>query len=110
LRVAATNDVLSIYHPSQDEHRYDAERLNAAVHLLRRGRFDLELPSERVKLHAIATVNAARLGQYRLSVRHAAVAVFTEPRNLRHVVRLALSLSGPLARRRWLKDERRGLG
>jgi glycosyltransferase involved in cell wall biosynthesis len=109
LRVAATNDVLSIYHASPDEHRYDAERLDAAIHLLRRGRFDLELPSERAKLHAIAAVNAARLGQYRRSVRHAAVAAFTEPRNARHVVRLALSLSGPLARRRWLKDERRGL-
>lgn len=104
LRVAATNEVLSIYYPAaSDERRYDAHRLDAAIHLLRRGRFDLQFPRERASLHGIAAVNAARLRRYRLSVRHAALAVFTEPLNPRHLVRLALSLSGPLARRRWLR-------
>ncbi len=54
LEVANTNSVLSIYHrTTSDDRRYDARRLNAAIHLLERGRFDLELPSERAKLHTI---------------------------------------------------------
>ncbi len=104
LTIAATDQVLSIYHQGFDERRYDTKRLNAAIHLLHRGRYDLKLPSERAKLHGIVAVNAARVGQYRLSIRHAALAVRSEPRNLRHVARLALSLTGPLARRRWLKS------
>jgi glycosyltransferase involved in cell wall biosynthesis len=102
--VANTNSVLSIYHrTTSDDRRYDARRLDAAMHLLERGRFDLELPSERAKLHAIAAVTAARLGRYRLSVRHAALAALTEPRRLRHYARLALSLCGPPGRSRWLR-------
>jgi glycosyltransferase involved in cell wall biosynthesis len=103
LVVAATNDVLLIFHEAPDERRYDAKRLDAAIHLLRRGRFDLQLPSERARLHAMAAVNAARVGRYCLSVRHAVLAAHTEPRNLRHLGRVALSLTGPLARRRWLR-------
>jgi glycosyltransferase involved in cell wall biosynthesis len=103
LAIAVTDDVLSIYYPDSDERRYDAKRLEAAVHLLRRGRFDLEVQRERAKLHAIATVNAARVGRYRLSVKHGVLAALAEPRNPRHLVRLAFSLSGPLARRRWLR-------
>ncbi|MCA1842554.1 MAG: glycosyltransferase family 2 protein [Actinobacteria bacterium] len=104
LTIEATEDVLSIYHQAADERRYDAKRLDAAIHLLRRGRFDLRLPSERAKLHAIAAVNAGRVGRYGLSVRHAGRAVLTEPRNGRHLGRLALSVTGPLARRHWLKS------
>jgi glycosyltransferase involved in cell wall biosynthesis len=103
LRVAATGAVLSVYHAGADERRYDAKRLDAAIHLLKRGRFDLHSPSERAKLHAIAAVNAARVGRYRLSVKHAVLAARTEPRNPRHLVRLALSFGGPLARRLWLR-------
>jgi hypothetical protein len=103
LRVIATNDVFSTYYAASDERRYDTKRLDAAIHLLRRGRFDLQLPSERAKLHGIAAVNAARRRRYSLSVRHAALAVVTEPRNPRHLVRLFVSLSGPLARRLWLR-------
>jgi glycosyltransferase involved in cell wall biosynthesis len=103
LQVISTNDVFSTYYASCDNRRYDGRRLDAAIHLLRRGRFDLELPSERAKLHGIAAVNAGRVGRYPLSVKHAALAVVTEPRNPRHVVRLVVSLGGPLARRRWLR-------
>lgn len=102
LTVAATRNVLSVYHQSPDERRYDARRLDAALYLLRRGRFDLELPGERAKHYAIGAVNASRVGRYLLSIKLAALAAYTEPRNLRHLVRLALSLTGPLARRYWL--------
>ena len=102
LGVAGTDDVLCVYHQAPEERRYDSKRLDAAIHLLRRGRFDLQLPSERARLHAIAAVNAARVGRYLLSVKHAALAALTEPRNGRHLGRLALSLGGPLARRHWL--------
>lgn len=103
LRTAVTNDVLCIYYAAFDERRYDAKRLDAALHLLRRGRFDLQVPSERARLHAIAAVNAARVRRYQLSVRHGLLAALAEPRNPRHLVRLGLSLTGPLARRRWLR-------
>ena len=101
LQVTVIDDVLSVYHCRPEAGRYDAKRLEAAIHLLGRGRVDLKLPSERARLHAIAAVNAARVGRYRLSVRHAALAVLTEPRNHRHFGRLALALTGPVARRRW---------
>jgi glycosyltransferase involved in cell wall biosynthesis len=103
LVVAATDLVLSTFYEAPDERRYDAKRLEGAIHLLRRGRFDLELPSERARLHAMAAVNAARVGRYGLSVRHALLAARTEPRNVRHLARAAFSLTGPLARRRWLR-------
>jgi hypothetical protein len=104
LVVAATDEVLSVFHEAADERRYDAKRLDAAVHLLRRGRFDLESASDRARLHAIAAVNAGRLGRYRLSAKHAVLAARTEPGNARHFARLALALTGPLARRRWLRQ------
>ena len=103
LVVAATSDPFSVHYVAPDERRYDAKRLEAAIHLLRRGRFDLEIPSERAKLHAIAAVNAGRVGRYGLAVRHAALAALAEPRNPRHLARLAFSLSGPIARRHWLR-------
>lgn len=103
LGVAVIDDVLATYHEPSDDRRYDAQRLDAALHLLRRGRLDLALPGERARLHAIAAVNAARLGRYRLSVGQAARAAITEPANPRHVLRLAVSLTGPIARRRWLR-------
>lgn len=104
LEVAATSDVFSIIHEASGKRsRYDGKRLEAAMHLLRRGRLDLQRPSDRAKLHAIAAVNAARVGQYRLSVKHAVLAARTEPRDPRHFARLALSLTGPFARRRWLR-------
>ena len=103
LKIAATDDILSIHYRAPDERHYDAKRLDAAIYLLRRGRFDLQVPSERARLHAIGAVNAARVGRYGLAVRHAALALRTEPRNPRHLARLALSLTGPVARRRWLK-------
>jgi glycosyltransferase involved in cell wall biosynthesis len=103
LGVAGTNDVLCVYNQAPEERRYDAKRLDAAIHLLRRGRLDLHIPSERARLHAIAAVNAARVGRYPLSMKHAALASLTEPGNRRHLARLALSLTGPLARRRWLR-------
>jgi len=104
VRVVTTNLKLSIYHQGPEDRRYDTGRLDAALHLLARGRFDLELPSERARLHGMVTVNAARLGRYRLAVSHAARAVVIEPRQPRHLARFALSLSGPLARRRWLRS------
>jgi glycosyltransferase involved in cell wall biosynthesis len=104
LRVLATDVVFSIYHHgAPDERRYDAKRLDAALHLLRRGRFDLHPRSARAKLHAIVAVNAARVGRYGVSVKHATLAAIIEPRNPHHLVRLALSLTGPLGRRRWLR-------
>ena len=104
LGVAATDDVLSVYYTAFDERRYDGERLDAAVHLLRRGRFDLEVPGVRARLHGIAAVNASRLKRYGLAVRHSLLAALVQPRNPRHLVRLALSLSGPAARRLWLRS------
>jgi glycosyltransferase involved in cell wall biosynthesis len=104
LRVAVTNEVFSRYYAASDERRYDAKRLDAALHLLRRGRFDLHSPGERARLHAIASVNAARVRRYGLSARQSALALFAEPRNTRHLARLALALSGPLARRIWLRS------
>ena len=104
LGVASTTDVFAIIHEAGGERRYDAKRLDAAVHLLRRGRLDLEGVSDRARLHGIAAVNAARVGHYRLSVRHAALAARTEPHNPTHLARLALALTGPLARRRWLRS------
>jgi len=102
LEVAATDDVLCIYNRRDGTGvRYAAQCLDAAIHLLRRGRFDLDHPTERARLHAIAAVNAGRLGRYPLSVKHAALAARTEPRHARNFGRLALSLTGPLARRRW---------
>ena len=104
LPIIDTNEVLSTYYAAPDERRYDAKRLEAAEHLLRRGRCDLEVPGERARLHAIAAVNAARVRRYRLSVRHSALAAFAEPRNPRHLLRVALSVTGPLARHRWLSS------
>ena len=103
LVLVATDEVLSVFHEAADERRYDAKRLEAAVHLLRRGRFDLQSASDRARLHAIAAVNAGRLGRYRLSAKHALLAARSEPGNPRHLARLALALTGPLARRRWLR-------
>lgn len=105
LRVLATNEVFATHYAARDERRYDAKRLEAAVHLLRRGRFDLQLRSERAKLHGIAAVNAARVGRYGISVRHAVLAAVTDPRNPRHLLRLVVSLSGPVAKRWWLGAE-----
>jgi glycosyltransferase involved in cell wall biosynthesis len=104
LAVGVIDAVLFTYHEPSDDRRYDAQRLDAVLHLLRRGRLDLTLPSERARLHAIAAVNAARLGRYRLSVEQAAQAALAEPRSPRHMLRLALSLTGPVARRRWLRS------
>lgn len=103
LRVAVTHDILSVYHAASDERRYDAKRLDAALHLLRRGRLDLQSRSERAKLHGIAAVNAARVGRYPLSVWQGVLAAFAEPGNSRHLARLGLALTGPLARRIWLR-------
>jgi glycosyltransferase involved in cell wall biosynthesis len=101
-RIASTDDILAVYHEPAQRRRYDLERFESAVHLLRRGRFDLGIRSERAKLHGIAAVNASRLGRYRSSVKHAAAAFCTEPGNLRHLARLAMACTGPIARRRWL--------
>ena len=101
LSVRVTADVLCVYNQEPQERRYDEKRLGAALHLLERGRVDLRLPSERARLHSIAAVNAARIGRYGVSVKHAALAVMTEPRNSRHVGRLVVALTGPLARWRW---------
>lgn len=103
LIIAATSEVFCIHYEGADERRYDGRRLEAAIHLLHRGRFDLELSSKRAALHGIAAVNAGRLGRYRLSVKHAALAALTEPRNPRHFLRLAFSLTGPVAKHRWLR-------
>jgi hypothetical protein len=46
LQIAATSDVLAIYHAAVDERRYDAQRLDAAIHLLRRDRFDRRVRGE----------------------------------------------------------------
>ena len=107
LALVATEDVLCVHHKDvSDERRYDAKRVDAAIHLLRRGRFDLAASDQRARLHAIAAVNAARIGRYTMSVKHAGLAVFTEPRKPHHLLRLAFSLTGPLARRRWLRNDR----
>lgn len=103
LRVAVTDDVLAVYYAPSDQRRYDAKRLEAAIHLLRRGRLDLQIPSGRARLHAIAAVNAARVRRYPLAVGHGARAVLAEPGNPRHLARLVLALTGPLARRFWLR-------
>ncbi len=100
-RIVSTDEVMMVYHERMERRRYDRERLDSAVHLLRRGRFDLDVPGERAKVQAIAAVNAARVGDYATSIRFAVMALRTEPRNIRHLARAALAFTGPLARRRW---------
>jgi glycosyltransferase involved in cell wall biosynthesis len=58
-------------------------------------------PRLHAKLHAIAGVNAVRIGRYPESRHHFLEAVRIDPRRLEHWARLALSVAPALAHLRW---------
>lgn len=58
-------------------------------------------PATLADYHAVAGVNAVRLGRLGTARRHFWAAVRTRPYSLRHAGRLAISLASPVARRAW---------
>lgn len=104
LAVRTSPEIFSTYHdqPDLDRRRYDDRRLESTEYLLDRGRIDLEDPRERARMHSIAAVAASRTRRYRRAISHAARAARLEP-SFSTAMRLLATLTGPLARRRWVK-------
>jgi hypothetical protein len=87
---------------------YDRPRLDWAEHVLRRDRVKLRRePHRRAHLHAVAAVNAARIGRWTVARGHAWRAVRAQPLAPQTWARLAVVSIRPLARRRWLNGDDR---
>ena len=79
-----------------------AELLHGAEYLLRHHSERLaERPAARANYHTIAGVAAARLGDLNLARCHLRQAIVTNPRQPKHLVRYAVALVPPVARRAW---------
>ena len=107
LAVVAGEEATVRYEAAPDQARDDSARLESVQHLLARGRLDLMAPSARARMHAIAAVNASRCRRYGASMHHAAAAVRVDPRDPRHIARLAVAATGPLGRLWWSSPRRR---
>jgi glycosyltransferase involved in cell wall biosynthesis len=87
---------------------YDEKRLDAVLHLLERDRESVERDSKlRSRYYSIAAVNAGRCEKWPSARRYALSAVRAQPTEVRHAVRLAMSLCPPIARHRWSSNRTR---
>ena len=79
-----------------------AELLDGAEYLLcHHGELLTGRPAARANYHAIAGVSAAQLGDLRRARTHLRRAARLRPRQPKHVIRFAVSLVPPVARRTW---------
>jgi glycosyltransferase involved in cell wall biosynthesis len=86
---------------------YNRARVTSGIHIL--SKYETQLaasPKARAAEEAMVAVNAARIRDYGTARRYAWKALRSDPRNPRHVLRLAAVLSGPLASRYWSRNAR----
>jgi glycosyltransferase involved in cell wall biosynthesis len=93
---------------NQPSSHYDRRRLDSAEHILRRDAAALSHDRRRRGgLLSVATVNAARRGEWSRARRFAIRAVCADPFEARNYVRLAAVLIPPVSRRRWSSNVER---
>jgi hypothetical protein len=109
MRIAMSSEVSIEVVLGRPAAEYDRRRVEAAEHLLSRDAVTLATnPERRAKLHGIAAVNAARIGDPERARRHAVAAVRAQPTSRTALLRLVAVLVPGLAARRWSANQQRG--